>query len=166
MAGCIKSMRLNGGQLFLQYDNSDTFARVHSSDSISMSRTLSAFKFEALMHPDKKNRVTDPHMVIHVSCHPENFVPVFKPLLRSGLAQCFLLSNVTTGSPPPVSRNHFQTFCFEALEALETDLIVQRLFEDLTRVCISRITKGIRQRCEYSLVVESLMAKFDQMVCV
>ena len=163
-------MALNAGQLFVYYDETDAFQRVHEikkSGSDAMSLTLSAYDGTTVrrtfMNDEYCSEVHDPHLVLHVSAQPAKYTNIFGLMIEAGGAQRFLISKAKQ-SPPDVSRVHFQDYSCSTLRQLETDFIVRTILEDMSQMALYRTLTGNANRCSYSLLVESLMAKFDQMV--
>ena len=170
-AAYLQQMACNAGQLFVYYDETDAFQRVHDikkSGSDAMSLTLSAYDGTTVrrifMDEQYCSDVHDPHLVLQVSAQPSKYRDIFSLMIPAGGTQRFLICRAKQ-LPPEVSRVHFHKKSNSALRYLETDYVVQSLFERISEMSLFRSCKGLSNRCLYSLLVESLMAKFDQIVC-
>ena len=163
-------MACNSGQLFVYYDEVDAFQRVHSiqsSGSDNMSLLLSAYDSTTIRRTFVDDSycgdVVEPHLVLQVSSQPSKYKEVFSMMLEAGGTQRFLISRAKQ-CRPEIARMHFQDSGSCTLSLLETDIIIRHCLEQFTRMSLLRCKMGMENRCSYSLLVESLMAKFDQIV--
>ena len=107
----LQMMALNAGQLFVYYDETDAFQRVHEikkSGSDAMSLTLSAYDGTTVrrtfMNDEYCSEVHDPHLVLHVSAQPAKYTNIFGLMIEAGGAQRFLISKAKQS--PPTSREY------------------------------------------------------------
>ena len=94
-----QQMACNAGMLYVYYDETDAFKRVHEiakggSDAYSL--TLSAYDCTPIrrlfMNAMYSAAVEEPHLVLHVSAQPKKYTDIFGLMVDSGGAQRFLIS--------------------------------------------------------------------------